>query len=151
MCSRPQPCMFISFLHKPRAADLKRALKDFSVVAEVDLGKDHPPVPVRCNGQTRWTTGACRTVLADDELELALSACCCENVRMASIYRREELFRSFVRFFYRAKLDGTASGRHADVAWAKLCLNSLYGKFAQRSKRWTDDAGVMAQDWYAYW
>lgn len=130
--------------------DLRRMLTESTGIAHVLLESPHPPIPVRSRSGVDYTTGACETVLAGEELEAAYAAGAVRAVYRAALFARDDLFSGYVNTLFASKQAAVAAGNAADATLYKLLLNSLSGKFAQKRRRWIDDPKTAAPDSYAF-
>jgi hypothetical protein len=102
--------------------------------------------------QVRYALGKFWTVLCGDELGRALSEGLIENVGRMSVYNIAPIFRDFVKYWY-GQRERARVGKipHLDRL-AKMMLNSLYGKFAQRSPKWLDTPDICPDiDYGEFW
>lgn len=106
------------------------------VIAEVTVTTDKPLFPVRRDYKTFYPTGTFKTVLCTPELKLALAKGRIEKVHRMACYEGAKLFDRYVNFFHCLKTENQAAGQEWKTFFAKLMLNSLYGKFGQKSSKW---------------
>jgi hypothetical protein len=131
---------------------LRALLIQYLGCAHVCVNSFEYPYPVKVDGQTIFAHGKFWTYLCGDELKRALDMGHVEHVANASIYHKEKLFTRYVDDIYGEKLSAKISGdKHAEGT-AKMMLNSLYGKFAQKTALWIDVRKIIApQAWGHYW
>lgn len=104
--------------------------------AEVLIESPDVPYPVRCRDGTFWCCGRFWSTLCGPELQRAWAAGHVQQVGQWSAYRLKDLFSRYVDYFWQRRSECAAAGDHAGEALCKLYLNSLYGKFGQRSHQW---------------
>ena len=78
--------------------------------------------------------GEFRETLHHNELTYALKMGFVNKIHRCIIYERADLFTEYIDFFTKMKVDATNDNNPTYRLMAKLFLNSLYGKFAQRHK-----------------
>lgn len=117
--------------------ELLRALDEYLVVSEVLVKTDKALVPIRRDDKTIYPVGEFSTVLTTPEIRLVIDEAEILRVGRTSFYRRADIFVDYVDFFYDLKRKARTSGRKAEEMFTKLMMNSLYGKFGQRSTTWT--------------
>jgi hypothetical protein len=101
-------------------------------VAEVWIWSGDEDYPRREDGAPFPATGYYRTVLAGAELERAFRDGHAVHWRRWAQYHCAPLFAEFVDDLYSLRVACKESGREDYAQFAKLLLNSLYGKFGQR-------------------
>lgn len=113
--------------------DLEPILKDKNfIVADCDIELKKPGIAVK-KDKLLFPIGNVRQVITSPEIQMLI-----ENpdigsiikVHDSAIYKQANLFKNYVDYFYDIRMNAENS---AYEAMAKLFLNSLYGKFGQRS------------------
>jgi DNA polymerase elongation subunit (family B) len=107
-------------------------LDNACVIADVDVDTDEPIYPFRSAKRVWYPVGEFRSILCTGSLLHALRAGHLRRVRMAAVYERRDLFSEYVDHFYARKVKAKKAHDTAGERFAKLCLNSLYGKFGQK-------------------
>lgn len=151
MATSDLPCRLVKHTRLLKPAELAAALRDYDAVADVSLGYGCYNFPVRTAGVPDFSNDPGRTCLAGDELRLAANSGQIRYVHEATLYQRCNIFASFVRHFWRLRKSATEAGNRADAMIWKLFLNSLYGKFAQKGRRWSDAPHIFSRGRYKYW
>lgn len=123
---------------------------DVGVIATVRLHTDGE-FPRRTDSGYAMATGDFSTVLAGQELGRAISGGSVVSVNSFSLYRMDWIFADFVEHFYALRLDCRRSGNRAGAALCKTLLNSLWGKFQQRTHSWRNASGVVGEEDFAQW
>lgn len=132
--------------------ELETKLKHYAVMADVTINAPDPIYPVKQRQHIIYPVGHFRTVLTTPELAYGLTKGHIEYIHTLSYYRQEYLFRDYVSFFYALKLQYAQEPDNPYYAFAKLYLNSLYGKFGQKKHTWeridADTNGLADTDYY---
>lgn len=65
------------------------------------------------------------------------------KIKRIAVYKKANLFKKYVDYFYTSRLDYRAKGNMAFAYVCKILLNSLYGKFGQRASKllWEKETG----------
>lgn len=111
---------------------LDHTLRKNCVIAKVKLNTNEPYFCYRINNRNVYPVGEFTTTLTTEELRLALSRGWIVNILEAVVYRARHVFREYVDFFFALKQQAGKESKRLLRAFAKLYLNSLYGKFGQR-------------------
>jgi hypothetical protein len=152
MVHHPLPTQLVSLVNRPTRSDFRAYLRNFAVLAEVDLTAEHTPFPQRVGRSVLYRGGPGRFVLADAELRAALQECAVGYVHRGALYARTPLAVTFVRDLYSRKLAARAQGRLEEELATKLILNGLAGKFGQNGRKWvTDDSLIAPRRWGTWW
>jgi hypothetical protein len=136
MTQTPVPVRLRAIRHRPALRDVQRWIDRYGIIADVGIETDTPIYPTTHAGRRVWPIGSFRTCLCEPELRAALGCGHVRQVYRACIYDRAVIFARYVEELYvmRRTLE-----REGNILWAdmvKLMLNSLYGKFGQRSEDW---------------
>lgn len=124
---------------------------DYCLAANVTVRSLHYRYPKRHDSHTIYPDGVYQTYLCGPELNTALQNKDIIEVRQCAAYAQADLFTDYVDFFWKARLQARAAGQPHKELIAKLLLNSLYGKFAQRPMRWKAMEQVLPPDRWAQW
>jgi hypothetical protein len=118
-------------------ATLQSFMKKYFVVADVTVDTPLPCVPRKdaSLGKLTFPIGRFKTVLTSHELRLLTEAEIVQ-VRAIACYEDGDIFSSFVHFFYTERQKAKEKGETAKAELLKLLMNSLYGKFGQKSSEW---------------
>jgi len=117
---------------------LRRLAAAKGVIAEVYLETPNVPFVCRHENAVKYAIGKYWTVLCGDELGRALAENLVRDVGRMAVYQIGPLFSDYVRHWYKAREKAKASWKPHEDLLAKMMMNSLYGKFAQKSPRWID-------------
>jgi hypothetical protein len=113
--------------------DLMR--KGYYLIARVALDTNTNAFPYRYKSKLVFPQGRFVTTLHHAELVYALQNGLVRAVRECSFYDQSNLFKDYADFFHDLKNRYSENGQSAFRLFAKLMLNSLYGKFGQMGHR----------------
>lgn len=113
-------------------------------VAEVDLDTNEPIFPVRTDTYTIYPAGKFKTTLAGPELVHAWSKGYIRGVRSWAEYKTADIFSDWVGELWTMRQGYKATGETLYAEFTKRLMNSLYGKFGQRSPEWINDPGNLS-------
>lgn len=131
------PVKLISFKKKGNLTNLKRLIKNgWGAIATVTLTTDKANLPYRSKKKLIFPTGEFTASLATPELEYCFKHNLIQEVHEVAIYQMDYIFSDYIDYFYSKRLAAKAAGDDVRVNMYKLFLNSLYGKFGQRSESW---------------
>ena len=102
-------------------------------IAEVTLKTDKPIYPFRLDGKLIFPTGMFTTYLSTPSLMYAIKNKHVKKIVRVAAYKKRNLFKEFVNYFYGKRLEYRSKDNPAFAYVCKLILNSLYGKFGQKS------------------
>ena len=137
MSQHPAPYQPVGHPNIPSVTGLQEALRRYAVVADVQVTTSEPVFPVRHVTHNVYPVGTFRTILCTPELLYALERGWINQVYAVQRYKQDVIFKEYVDFFYNLKARYTEEGNAPFRFMTKLYLNSLYGKFGQRSTEWT--------------
>lgn len=126
------PTNFDGYYDYPNQQQVHQMLSTHCIIADVQLSVDLPYFVYKKDGRNVYPIGTFRTTLTSNELLLAFDNNWIVKVYSCSVYRKRNIFVEYVDFFYRVKLDAEENEQELLRSFAKLYLNSLYGKFGQR-------------------
>lgn len=114
-------------------------LDDFShcrSIAECELSTVHPIFPYRTDKGVIYPAGTFKTTLCGPELELAIESGCVKRIRSWAEYGTGPLFSEWVSDLWQMRQRYKSEGNLLYERFTKMLMNSLYGKFGQRSPEW---------------
>ena len=117
---------------------LERGIEQYCVIAKVDIATDTPAYPVIENNTLLFPVGSFTVSLATPELTYALEQGHITKIHTIALYERARLFTQYVDYMYRLRRAAIARGDALESWLLKIMLNSLYGKFGQRGRIYTD-------------
>jgi len=116
--------------------ELCHKMERYAVIAECSIQTDERFYAVKHRGHLVHPIGQFRTTLTTPELRHALARGHLQTVHRMAYYDQSFIFQEYVSFFYEQKLSHADQEDDPYYAFAKLYLNSLYGKFGQRAMSW---------------
>ncbi|KKN01411.1 hypothetical protein LCGC14_1128060 [marine sediment metagenome] len=119
-------------------AELNKLLNEYVLIAEVDIETDIPIYPIKHNNRLIFPIGKFRVVLTQGELVKAYEMGHIKKVLHVGVYSGKRLFRDFVDFFYPLRKKFIEEGNAEFAYMTKIILNSLYGKWGQHGRVFTD-------------
>jgi len=129
---------------------LRFYLKTYSVIAEVVVDTPEPCFAIKQSGKLLFPIGQFRATLTSSELLYGLIYGYIKEVYNYSLYEKGDIFKAYVKFFYGKRQEFAKKGNKVYVYLCKLMLNSLYGKFGQKSEVW-EKVGMDYTREYDYW
>lgn len=136
MYSHQYPVRYLTTWWKPETEAVKQRLAKEFAIAHVTLHAVEPAYPKLHAGKLLFPIGDFETVLPSPELEYALEHNAVREIKRVTFYERADLFSGYVGYFYDIRQQYKAEGKLALAYFTKILLNSLYGKFGQRSGSW---------------
>lgn len=120
-------------------------------VACVELSTPLNAFPVKRGKVTNYEKGQFVTSLSQPELSYAIQSGFIGKVYKKAVYETAPIFTEFVNYFWNSRMKFENEG---NIVWANLCklfLNSLSGKFAQRTNSWEFLKGVLSDEPWKQW
>ena len=130
------PNRHIGYFHHTKLEDAEAWRDKYAVVCDVELETDYADYPLVHEGRLCFPVGKFNVALAGPEFWRAYDAGHVKRINAASIYDQEEIFTPFVDYFYNKRLEAKHAGNEVTSYSYKILLNSLYGKFGQRGRRY---------------
>jgi len=115
---------------------LSRAVQKYCTIARVALNTDEDAYATKLNDKLVFPVGRFEACLTTPELGYALDHNHIERVFDVAVYEKAPLFVDYVNYMYEGREEAKRAGDTARVLAYKLLLNSLYGKFGQRTVNW---------------
>jgi DNA polymerase type B, organellar and viral len=125
--------------------------RGYCVIGDILICTNAPAYPYRLFGTTIYPIGAFRTSLCGPELRLAIQCGHVMDVVSAARYESDILFDMWVKDIHAARIDAENNDNYAAAQLFKAMNNSLYGKFAQQKRGWTNRPDVAAIVDYGQW
>ena len=128
----------IKFIKKGKNIDPASILKIaplYCFMAKCEIETTEPIYAYRNNDKLIFPTGRFVTALTTPSLLYGIKHGHVKKVLRVACYRKANIFKRFVDYFYNKRMEFRLSGNPAFAYLCKLILNSLYGKFGQRSSR----------------
>lgn len=133
------PCKLVSRKESPSIRNLNKWSKEFGIVAEVELCTKQNSYCVKTKNGLLDLRGKFTSQLCGPELRNALVNKEANYCYECCLYEMQPIFRDYVNFFYnlRQQFKKPPKNEVYDL-FCKLMMNSLYGKFGQKSFEWVD-------------
>lgn len=136
------------YYEKTTPAQLKAMSRQYGMIASVRLNTPTIPFVTKNNNQVVYAIGEYWTVLAGDELIRALDEGVVVDSGACTTYYMDRLFKKYVRYWWSIRKEADRCGNKMMNAIAKMAMNSLYGKFAQKSAQWKDCENPPIHQWF---
>jgi len=139
MIANKFPTKLLKYRSRCSLAQIKRFLKQGrGVIAKVKIREDarEPHIPYQSPTKLIFPGGEFTVTLCTPELEYCIKKGIVLEVYDACIYQMEYIFKDYVEFFYTRRDEAKANNDSMMSNMFKLFLNSLYGKFGQKSDVW---------------
>ena len=133
MKTKQLPHKLYCIIDKPTFNELFRAVKKHFVIAKVLVSTEHNYYPTRHEGKLLFPTGMFWTVLCGDELQMAIDSGDLIDIDIICCYKKRILFAEYIDTFYNLRKKLRSEGNDIMQHCSKIIMNSLYGKFGQRS------------------
>lgn len=115
-------------------------------IAKVSVNTNKPCIPYRYNNRLCFPVGSFTTTLCKPEIELLDKENIHYEIREIAYYEEAPIFRDYVDYFYSLRQQFKREGNKQYEYFVKLFMNSLYGKFGQRSPEWELCAGKQGNE-----
>ena len=136
MRERDYPCELIDFSNTVSSRTVEPSELSDAHIAEVLLDTDSETFPLRTPKGTIFPVGRFWTTLSGPELTRAIATGSVIQVGRWSLYRLTNLFGEYVDYFYSMRQGYKQDGNKIGDTFAKIFMNSLYGKFGQKTAAW---------------
>jgi len=121
------------------------------VIATVSIDTEKLVAPVRRKFGTVYARGRFTTTVAGPELRPLWIAESIRRFHCWAVYRPADLFSKYVDTLLSLRVANQQNGNNQWADLAKLVLNSLAGKFAQRAVQWQASPKVLCQKRWGFW
>lgn len=149
MMKKPYPIRLLGVHDSMSIRDLKKVLVHNGAVANVSIESDYDPYPVYYDNRLIEATGKFTVPLCGAELIHALDHNHVTKVGRVQVYQMMHIFDDYVDFFWEMRKKYPKETHAMENLFAKLMLNSLYGKFGQQSHVWIDLTPMSLQAVYS--
>jgi hypothetical protein len=136
MHAHPVPVRLRGIASSLDVADLARLVNRYALCGLFDVSTDQPAYVVRQGPDTLYPVGNFNTHLCTPEIEYALKYNHIKRGLKVCVYDRAVIFKRYVDYFYKIRQRYKEQGNGLFVQMVKILMNSLYGKFGQRSEQW---------------
>lgn len=145
------PTCYLETITKPSLHDAERHCVYNTCLAYVRVKNEYTDYPVRIDHCPKWARGDFDTHLCGLELRRAIRDGYVVAVHYLHRYEANQIFMSYVEHWYRQRLANREANNRIGETICKLFLNSLFGKFGQRSARWVKTNDVVPIVRYGTW
>jgi len=132
MHEKKYPTRYLTSYEHPTISQVEKWLEEYSMIALCEVETDIPIYPYQAE-KLIFPVGHFTTWLNTGEIEEGVKRGLIKDVKMVHLYAQDYIFRDYVEFFYQLKEEYTQKGDKISRYMAKLFMNSLYGKFGQKS------------------
>ncbi len=133
------PNKLVAFKESPSVRNLRRWIDTMAVVAQVDIQTKKNTYCYKTKEGLLEVRGNFTTELCGPELRFALRENDIKYCYHACIYTLQPIFTEFINFFWNKRLEFRKPPKNEVYdLFCKLMMNSLYGKFGQKSYEWVD-------------
>lgn len=136
MRGREYPWKLIARCPGLTVAQLDRTSSWKSVITQAHIESNADTYPLRREGKTQMTRGSFWTTLATPEIRWALERGHIKATALTLVYEQADLFTVWVEKMWALRKRYEESGNKVWENMVKVLMNSLFGKFGQRSKDW---------------
>lgn len=130
----PLPCKFVGDVSNIKPRDFLTKLGDNEACAWVLLESRKNTYPKRVGSRLCEVMGRVECYLCGIELRKAMECGDVKHIVYASIYETAPIFQSYVAYFWNERVKAKREGNAVNNIFAKLLMNSLYGRFAMRGR-----------------
>jgi len=147
------PCNLIStgcYLDIDQAFDF---IKDYCLIAECNVVTNDPCFGIKLKDKLIFPVGEYPAVLTTQEIRKGIADRIIKRIGNYALYERRKLFSSYVNFFYAQRQVFERNNSFAYAYLCKIMLNSLYGKFGQKTEDWAfvcEDPSRLYDWWQEY-
>lgn len=145
------PTALVDVAYNPSVDYAASLIDRFACVAEVDIETADSVYPLRVCGKITFPIGKFRTTLAGPEILAAVDGRDIKHFHAIALYTHGSIFKGYVLRWWAEKQIAQRNRDKAAEKFAKLMLNSLPAKFAQRTPVWEADANVdVVRPWKSF-
>jgi len=127
------PVKFIKAGVNQKTEFIERIASLYCMVADCEIISKVPVYPKRIDGKLTFPVGRFVTTLTTPSLLYGIKHGHVKKVLKVACYKKAIIFKRFVDYFYNKRMEFRDSGNPAFAYMCKIILNSLYGKFGQKS------------------
>lgn len=115
---------------------IRSLVKKYALCGEFVLKTDDPAYPYKIKQDMVYPVGRFVSHLTTPEIEYALEHKHLKAANRVCIYDKAVLFANYVKYWYTLRLKYKREGNWVFAEMVKYLMNSLYGKFGQKSEKW---------------
>lgn len=131
------PISLQSYSEDIKPAELVAVSRDFALVARVTVRADRSEYPLRVGERLSYPLGTFTTTLTGPEITHLAECGEVLKVHAAAFYRSGRPFAGAVEALLDARAVAERAGKTVEAGHAKLLVNSIAGKMAQRAGGWS--------------
>lgn len=137
MKNKKYPKKLIAYFKTLTLEQLEKYLEKYCVIAKVKIETSKPIFGLKDKKRGLvFPVGVFLITLTTEELKYALSHNLILEVYDTAIYEAGYIFKEFIEFFWRKRKEAKENKQDVYYLFYKTIMNSLYGKFAQKSEIW---------------
>tara|TARA_S200002703_G_scaffold160053_1_gene176364 strand:- start:5302 stop:7098 length:1797 start_codon:yes stop_codon:yes gene_type:complete len=140
MFTEEYPHKLVDSYHNVSHNELGSWLEQWAVIADVVIETEVPAYPKIHDNKLIFPVGTFNTSLAGPELKHAYHHGHIKSIGHTCIYEKAPLFKEFIAFMYSMRMQAKKDGDEVKSWLYKIMMNSLYGKFGQRGRRFETDS-----------
>ena len=133
MKNNEYPYQLKYFVNKTSPSSLYKMLDKYCIMANCNLDTDEPVYAKRHEGKTVFPIGRFNTVLSTASFKHAFENNHIKEVFTAAVYLKHKIFKKWVTELYKLRVRYIHEKNKTMVYMIKRILNSLYGKFGQKT------------------
>jgi hypothetical protein len=122
-----------------KISTLKHLNEQGCVMATVLIDTDEPVYPVSIENKTTFPIGKFETTLSTPEIAYALKHGHIKEVKDFAYYWSDYIFKEYITYFFNLRQQYKQCNNTAYNDFCKRMMNSLYGKFGQKSDTIIED------------
>lgn len=131
------PVKLVSYRKRNSLADIQSCLAGGQlIIGQFIINTNRPYFPVNLKGNLIFPVGRFKTYLSTPEIQFAIERGLIEDIGECAIYEAADIFSEYVNYFYQKRLEAKQKKDRIHDLLYKLFLNSLYGKFGQKTENW---------------
>lgn len=132
------PARLVGVYNDVSRSELARWMGRYTIVGMFRLTTDQACYPVLVEGRLSFPVGKIRAGLCTPEIAHALRQGHLHAADTVALYESADLFRPFVDTLYRLRVAAAKDGDSVGAWQFKILMNSLFGKFGQRGKKFIE-------------
>jgi len=114
---------------------LKELREKYLIIANIMFTLDKPAIGVK-RDKLIFPIGRIHETLTTPEIELVMKYGEIKRIITVICYEHAPIFKEYVEYFYKKRLEAKKRKDNVMSLFYKIMLNSLYGKFGQKSEKW---------------
>lgn len=151
MRKHPYPSIRLRRHFDPPPEQVAKWSRTYGIIASVTIESESEAYPVRDASGTHFAVGRFQTVLAGPELIRALGQFHVKACHSCQLYGLGTSFRRWADKWFTRRAKARGAGDKADLAYCKMVLNSLSGKWAQKPEYWKTIDNVRREKRWGNW